>query len=339
MDYLAIVRESWSLVRRNRALPALSLIQVAYSAALGLAVMAAFVPLTLSIALTAAEDVPGAAESLAFLGFLGQHSTAFIVLVVALMVCAAAIAVIDVAAQAGLVDQAMAAAYGTEASFSAGLSRGMSRWWRTAALLAIPALPGLLYLLAYLSVMYASVVVPVLEGADFDSARMSAVSGGMGMVSSIISLIVVPLSVLATLGLRFSVADDAPWLESLKRSWTLVKSRFVDVLLSYLLMAVLTFVAVLAVEFVLALVILALVAIVVLLVTSGSGVAATVVGVTGGLVVAIAIALMGGLLGAVVSSFWTVLWLRLTRQPQVEFPAAPPYPQGTAPPAADWREQ
>jgi hypothetical protein len=252
---------------------------------------------------------------------------------VVLLLAWAGTGIYDVAATAGIIAQTEASIEGRPTSAKAGLGQGFAVWWRTIGLLAIAAIPTLVYLLAMALVSLFTVSLPLYRGELPNAAAMSSGTMLMQPLSLLTSIVTIPLAVLVALGLRFVVLQGREWRPALGDAWLLVKRRPADIALMYLIVAGIGA----AISFVVAIP-LTIVAVVfgvliaVMVSAAGGAMTAPVV-----IVGCIAVVFVSALFLAVVvatllwqSVSWTVFWRHLTN-PDAAAVLPAPAPQRTAP--------
>ena len=161
--------------------------------------------------------------------------------------------VLDVAAQVGMITQVDAVKERRTPSASAGMADGFRYWWRAVALLAIAALPALVYLLIVALVVLFTVSLPLFMGNQPAPGAALISNLVLTPLSAVSSLIAIPLAVLVQLALRFAVLENASWRPAFGRAWRLAKSALTEVAITYLLLVAVGFVVSMALMIVLAL--------------------------------------------------------------------------------------
>jgi hypothetical protein len=242
--------------------------------------------------------------------------------------------VYDVAATAGMISQAEAATLRRRASASAGLRGGFRIWWRTVGLLAIAAMPSLIYMLVIALISFFTVSLPIYRGTLPNTAAMSASNAITVPLSSIVSIASIPLGILVALGLRYAVLEDCEWRDAFRRAWRLAKSKLAEVAIMYFVVLVvltmLSFVMIVAIA-----VVVAAAAVLVALFMGGSagvltGGSVFVIAISALLVTAVCIGTMALML-LWQSVAWTLFWRRLTGREPPTLTATTPAP--VVPPA------
>jgi hypothetical protein len=240
--------------------------------------------------------------------------------IVTLVAIWAVFGVLDVAATAGVIAQTDVSAEGGLASASAGMREGLGIWWKTVSLLAVAALPSLIFLGVMAAVFFATISLPLFEGRLPDANAIAANNSLLAPLSTVVSIMGIPLGVWVSLGLRYAVIDRCDWKQALAKAWELVRARFVDVLVMYLIVA--------GVLVGIAMAMAALVALVVVVAVVGAATLSAGTGnVTGPVVVssiaALAVALVSALALTVAlvwqSVVWTLFWRQLTGRDQMAF--------------------
>lgn len=145
------------------------------------------------------------------------------------------LAILDVAALGGLVHQSAAVTRGRRASAGTGLAVGWRCWWRVAALYAIAALPALASLAVTAFAVWIPVVAASAHGGLDPSAQIAATNMSQP-ITSLISLIAIPLGIIVEFALRYAVVDDEEWAVSLRSSWGLLKGHLEQAVLFVLVM-------------------------------------------------------------------------------------------------------
>lgn len=322
MEYGDIIRQSWRIVRAERALwgfGAISAVQGLVGGAVIaiVAVMGGAVAAMGQILATQGLESGGSDAEFDLMlarGFdaVAPWMPAFIAGLMVVMLLWLFVAIFDVAGGAGLISQADAALKGQPTSFGDGMARGFSAWGRVAALLALSAAPALVAALVQSLATFGSTTLPLLAGETPDPVTMMFANQAASGVGSLVSLLAVPVGVLAVVALRWVVLEDMGWRMALGRSWHTCKTRFADVALMYLVLLAVA----LGVGIVLALAAGVLVAVfgtvVVVLAIAESMVAAVLLGVVGLLLLTGVVGLSQGALAVVMSVAWTVFWRRLT---------------------------
>jgi len=244
MQWGGIIREAWRLTQQ-RALLGLSGVTVLSSllfVLMALVVVALTGGLLLLVFVLSASSDPVFAEQVgsavtdaqaAMSGFVVPLSVSAIVLALVW----AGIAVLDVAAQAGLVAEVDRSTVGTTPDFARGIREGMQRWWRVAGLIAIAAAPGLVMVLLQAIVLFASVMS--MNGGQDAEAGLALWMGASSLlqpVTLVVQVAAIPLLAVVSFALRFAVIDDVELRPSLVQGWRLLKAHVVDWLLGYLIM-------------------------------------------------------------------------------------------------------
>jgi hypothetical protein len=334
VDFTAIISDCWRLIRTTRPLwwlATISAIQLALYATIVGIIIVPMTVLTQMAVIARQQASSGRADPVQLdvmvvgaVHWLGANWAMLAASAVTLLAIWAVSGVFDVAATAGAITQADAVAGGKPASAAAGLHDGFRIWWRTIGLLAIAALPALLYLLLLAVVTFYTTSLPLYRGELPDLSAMRVGNVMSTPVSVLVSLVSIPLNVIVALGLRFAALGGMEWRESFGRGWALLKARFVDVAVWYLIVigfgAAISFVGMVPISIVLivgAMVVLATGAIHV----GGAGLAAigAVAGV--GCAVLMALVILVTLLWQSVA--WTMFWRELTGTSAVELTQEP----------------
>jgi hypothetical protein len=188
---------------------------------------------------------PTAAERLLVAAgqWLGTHWLALAVGAALVMAAWLVLGALDVAAQTGIVTQADAVADRRPASARAGMRDGFRFWFRAVALLALAALPTMVYLLVMAAVVFFTVSLPLYLGQPPNPGAAFAANLVLSPLSAVVSVISVPLAVLVQLALRFAVVDDVVWRPAFRSAWKLVKSNLTEIFIAYALVTLVTMAA------------------------------------------------------------------------------------------------
>ena len=259
MDFWTITTDSWNLMRRTGAvwrLALISAVQAFLYSVIVLGLIAPMVGLTqLAIVARSGADMstpldqPGSSVQFASavsqaVQWVGANWALLVVGIVVITLAWVASGVLDVAATAGIITQTAASREGRPASAAAGLRDGFRIWWRTVGLLAVAALPSLVYMLSIAVFTFFTVSLPLYQGRLPEPYSLTAGSAMSAPLSTLVSFVAIPLGVLVMLGLRFAVLQDCEWREALRRAWNLARARFIDVLLMYLVVLGVTMAAI-----------------------------------------------------------------------------------------------
>ncbi|MDR3686292.1 MAG: hypothetical protein P4L93_04970 [Coriobacteriia bacterium] len=339
MDWTGMLRESWRILRRTPTLWGLGAISALQLGVYTLIIMGLIVPMTL---LTQALVVAGSAAASggassglasalpAVVAGIQRWAPEMVAGIVAIIVGWAVLGVFDVAATVGAITQTSAVLDGGDVSVGLGMRDGFGVWWRTIGLLAIAALPSLVYLLAIALFTLFTISIPLSMG---QAPNVAAITGGNAInsvLSSVVGIIGIPLAVLVNLGLRYVAVEGQEWRFAFSSAWKLARSRLADVALLYLLQAGIGIAAGLALGIVVGILAAIVGAVVALLVAaahafSGPAMFVTLLAcLTAGLVLfvySVAVIVWSSVL-------WTLFWRRLTGR---EAPViSPDYQAGVA---------
>ena len=334
-----MLRESWRIMRRTPALWGLGAISALQLGAYMLVIMGLIVPMTIltqvlvaagSAAASGGQSGQFASALPAVVAWIQRWTPGIVAGIVAIIVGWASLGVFDVAATVGAITQTSAVIEGRDVSVKSGMHDGFGVWWRTIGLLAIAALPSLIYLLAIAVFTLFTISIPLSLG---QTPNVAAISGGNAInsvLSGVVSLVGIPLAVLVNLGLRYVAVEGLEWKSAFSSAWKVAGSRLADVALLYLLQAGVGLAAGLALGIVMG--VLAAIAggIVALLVVSAhtfSG-AAMFVTLLAGLTAAVVLFAYSVAIIVWSSVLWTLFWRRLTgrERPVVQ----PAYQSGVA---------
>jgi hypothetical protein len=222
--------------------------------------------------------------------------------------------VLDVAATAGSISQTSAAVEGRSGSFAAGMRDGFRVWWRMVGLLAIAAMPSLLYLLAVALFTLFTISLPLLQGHAPDVAMIGMGNAANGLLSLVVGLVGIPLGVLVQLGVRFVVVARLDWRRAWSSAWMAARAHLADIVLMYLLQFAIGSVVAIMFSIVIVVIVVAAGIAVTLAVAaandfSGTAVALTAVAAVLVLVVSFALAVLTLVWQSVV---WTLFWRQIT---------------------------
>jgi hypothetical protein len=255
VEYGRIVSGAWSITVRTRALWWLGAISAAQAVVYAVVVGAIAAPMAmmpqLASAISAADN--GTADTIGgdrlqllvtAAQWVGSHTVAISLVAGGVFSAWLILGVFDVAAQVGIVSQVDAVADRRPASAGAGLRDGFRYWWRTVALLALAALPGLIYLLAMALVMLFTISLPLYLGQPPKAGAALVSNLALTPLSGVVTLLAVPLGVLVQLAVRFAVVDDAEWRSSFGAAWRLAKANLAELAIVYVMIAAFTLCAV-----------------------------------------------------------------------------------------------
>jgi hypothetical protein len=336
VGYGKVMLDAWAMMRRTGALWRLAAISAAqvvlYSVIVGglIAPMGVLTQMLVQAqqydaAMTGLPEPAAVSASREFLAaavqWLSGHWTPIFVSMAVITTVWAVFGIYDVAATAGMITQAEAVSMRRKASAAAGLRDGFRIWWRTVGLLAIAALPSLIYMLVLALFMFFTVSLPLYRGQVPNAAAMSASNVVTGPLSMIVSIFGIPLSILVALGLRYAVLENREWRDAFGCAWRLAKTRLVEVTLMYFVVfMVLTLVSIVLTVFVAVVAIVGVAVVAWSVSASGgtlTGTAVFVIAMGSLLLIAVSIATMALML-LWQSVAWTVFWRRLTgREPEI----------------------
>lgn len=320
MQWGGIIREAWRLTQQQ-ALLGLSGVTVLSSL---LFVLAALVVVALTggllvlvFVLSASSD-PVFAEQVASAVTDAQAAmSGFAVpLIVAAIVLALAwvgVAILDVAAQAGLVAEIDRATVGVDPGFRRGIREGMGRWWRIAGLIALGAAPGLAMALVQAVVLLAAVMS--MNGGQDAEAGLALWMGASSLVQPlglVLQVAAIPLLAVVGFAMRFAAVDDLEFRPSLVEGWRLLRSHAVEWLLAYLI----TYGFAMAVGFIIGAVVAVVVVAGVLLLIGASAATDLTVFVAGGVglvaVTVVLLCLIQWPFHLFSTAFWSLVWRTMT---------------------------
>jgi hypothetical protein len=240
VDWAGLVREAFRLTRRGAALwrlGAVSAVQlVLYVALLAVAVVPLGALTQLLAAPQSPEDMsPGTIEFLPLaLSWVTNNRSTIVAAVLFLFAVWGTSGVFDVAATAGSISQTGRLADARSATFTQGMRDGFRVWWRTVGLLAIAAIPALISMFVLALVTLLTISIPITQGRSPSPGAIGAGSMLNSALSGVLGLLGIPLGVLAQLGMRFIVFEDAGWKSAWRSARELARTHFLDVAVMYL---------------------------------------------------------------------------------------------------------
>jgi len=147
-----------------------------------------------------------------------------------------AVIVVDVAATGGAVMQTDAALEGRDVSFQDGMRQGFEAWGRTATVLAVAVAPALSVALLQAAALFTTVTLPLMAGTPPDATRVFVANQMASSIGSLVSVLAIPLGVLAMLALRWTLIEGVSWHKAFAMAWRACRTHFVEVLLMYLVL-------------------------------------------------------------------------------------------------------
>lgn len=324
MDWTELLRDTWRVMRRTPALWGLGTVSALQAGMYGLIVVGLIAPMTaLTQVLVQLQTAPSSlganSQSLqemlpGAIAWIQRWEPVLLGGIVASLIVWAVLGVLDVAATGGAVSQTVAAVEGRQATVGAGMRDGFRLWWRVVGLLAIAALPILLYLLVVALFTLFTISIPLRMGVAPDVGAIRSGDTFNGLLSSVVGLIGVPLGVLVTLGIRFAVVDGQEWRAAFASAWRLAKANFSNVALMYLLQLGVGIGATTVMSIAIAVVLAIAGIIVALLVGAAHSLSGAAMFVT---IIAVLLALLLVLVYSIgiivwVSVVWTLFWRRIT---------------------------
>jgi hypothetical protein len=221
------------------------------------------------------------------------------------------VVVFDVAATGGLVIQGDVALAGRPAAFREGMAQGFGVWGRTAALVALSVAPSLAVALIQTVSTFGTVSIPLMTGRAPDPSAMLVANQAAGWFGSLVSILSIPVAVLALLGLRYALLENLGFGDSLRSAWRVCGSHLADVVVMYLVLVLASIVVGLGIGIALTIVLVlaGLVAAAFVIAEAwAAAVAVGVIGITIGIVVA---AVFQGGFAVVLSVAYTAFWRKL----------------------------
>ena len=247
--------------------------------------------------------------------------------------------VIGLAAQGGLVHQVNEAAEDRTVKLGAGWSAGFHFWGRVAIAGLLLLLPMVAIALIGTVASFATLALPFLGGSAPGAGSWAAFSAMMALLIPVSIVAGFLLSNLYALTVRFVVVEDRRPADGISAAWAVIRSRFKDVFLMWLVTVGLAMAFGLAIglpAFFFAIGI-------VLMLTFGAWPVAVLVG----LVLVAVLVVLGSGFNTFNSALWTIFFRRITGREALQPAAAwagapagyspagypPPAPQPPAPPA------
>jgi hypothetical protein len=320
VDWAGLVREAFALTRRGVALWRLGAVSAVQLVLYTLVLSAAVVPLAVLSETLAVVDSPDASIPLRtleimsqVLGWVSDHRLGIAAGALSFFAVWVTSGVLDVAATAGTISQTGRLADNRSATFSQGMRDGFRAWWRTVGLLAIAAIPALISLAVLAAVTLLTITIPITQGQSPSLAAISVGSMVNSALSGVLGLVGIPLAVIAQLGMRYVVFEDAGWKSAWRSAQVLARTRLADVVVMYLVQVAVVWVcsvAFLLVAGALAAVLVVSVALIVGAAHSFSGAAFFVLALG---VLALTVGSVGYFILVVVwqSVAWTLFWRRV----------------------------
>jgi hypothetical protein len=241
VDWAGLVREAFALTRRGTALWRLGAVSAVQLVLYALLLSVAVIPMAVLTQLLAVAESPDAAmpfvtlETMSqVLSWVSDHRLGIAAAVLSLFCVWVTSGVFDVAATAGTISQTGRLADNRQATFSQGMRDGFRAWWRTVGLLAIAAIPTLISLAVLAVITLLTITIPIAQGQSPSPAAISAGSMANSALSGVLGLMAIPLGVIALLGMRYVVFEDAGWKPAWQSAQELARTRLADVVIMYL---------------------------------------------------------------------------------------------------------
>lgn len=316
MDYFGIVRDAWWLMRKQRPLwllasfPALLAVLVTTLAMLLSALFAIMVTINAS---GIGDYLLASPLGLRVFDWFTHNERTVLLGGVLLAVLTVLLGVLDIAAQGGIVVETAQSLEGKRASVADGFASGFRNWWRSAALLALPALPGTLYVLAVSIVVHVTVTQRIRvagQAPDFPALRgwMSALSPA----GSVLGLLAMPLGVIAFIALRSALLEDQHWRSALTTAWALVRTRTRDCAMMFLAIFAVSLAVTFAGEFIVGAAAVPLAVVASIAASRGQVGGAILVSFAAVLLFVVLFAVIVTVTSLLTSVSWTLFWSRVT---------------------------
>lgn len=248
MDYMGILKEAWDVTRRNKRLWVLGLFAAGgaslsrnWDAGSSNSSNSSGVPAgwenihTPSEALQRGLDEAGKQLGVS-LGTADQWWVIIGAAVLTLLVLCLVLWVIGIAARGGLIAQTREAIAGRPVSAGAGWRRGFQLWGRVFSVGFLLALPFIaLGVVGLITIAVFGLPALIASGGNpeiiFSGGAPGAAAGlvGMGLVLALLGLVGFVLGVIVSLleevALRYAVLDDRGAIDSIRTTWTDLKSK------------------------------------------------------------------------------------------------------------------
>ncbi len=228
--------------------------------------------------------------------------------------------IISIAAKGGLIHLVREAEEDRAVSGWQGWSVGFRFWGRVFLINLILTVPMLLLIF----ILVLTVLVPIIVGFGGDAAAAGAGIGACGILALGVPLLIVGgivLTVLETYASRFGVLLDMGAIQSIREAWRLIRSRFKETALMFLINFGIS-------------IAFGIAAIIVVAVFIAGGLFATLASesatpvIIAVIITVLLLAVPGGIYGAFVSALWTLTFRDLTGAP-IATASVPPQAPGT----------
>ncbi len=341
IDYIGVLKEAWVVVRANRGLWGLGLVQMAFTLVYGLVMLVAILPIVFGASMYQQAQIQPeiSSELLAFADLYSENYALIIAVTVMLFMLMIVTGIFQVAAYGGTIVQVDRARDGAKASFADGMREGMQRWWRTAGLLAISAIPNLVYMFALSLVGFFTLSLPAIRGGAPDMAGLMLGQTIISPLAVLSGLVSIPLALVVQLSLRYALLVGQDWKAALKSGWQLMKARLGAVALMFLSIYVVALIASFGVQIIMVLVSLIAVPIIVFSAVSQSAAGMVVGGAIAVIGVSAVMLVYGMLFEPFNSAVFTIFWRQLTPGYVSQVAPSPSEPvMATVQPASSWTE-
>lgn len=337
MDHMGILKKSWSITWRYRALWLLGIFAGVTGPSFGGSSGSSGGS---SGTTTGGSGTPTPAEFGSQLSRIVTQALPFLIVAAAVLIVVGFVWwVLGIAARGGLVKAVDGIEEGRGATAGSAWAGGFENWGRVFTLELLLGLPVLVILTVGLLLVGGPIVAALAAGQEPGAEVLGGVCGGAGVL-----LLAVPIGVvtgaLAIVGTRYAVLDGLGATAAIGAAWGALRSRFKDTALMWLVN--------LAVNAVLGIAVgipMAIVAVIFILPAVGFGAVMESWEAAAGTiaVMIVVLALVGmfvnGVWGTFTSAMWTIWWRRLTGREQVAAPApayaaAPAAPGHLPPPPA-----
>ena len=290
MPYVALVKESFEIVRRNRFLWFYGL----FAGGATFNFPASF----------PSDSGDGSADPVP-----SVDPEVVAVIALAVLTLALVLAALSIVSQGALADSVAAIRSGERRSFGRAWRSGLRSFWRMLGLGVVFALIGLVLLLAVVLPVAAVIVAVALASDSVVPIVVAAIGAGIPGIVVLFALLLV-LGVTAQLAVRHAVVARAGITDSLRVGWRLLRDNLIPSGAMLLIQQVATFVS--SIGILLAVLLLSLPAIV-LLVAGATTVGIVAAALTALIVIPLALTAYGAL-GAFNHSLWTLGYLELMRR-------------------------
>ena len=126
-------------------------------------------------------------------------------------------------------------------SASRGWGEGFGRWGRIAAIIAVLSLPFVVLGLVVTAIGLFALLIPFAAGSSPNVAGVGAFVGVLVLGTLVLIPLGIVLGVLQVLALRYALLEDFIWSKSISAGWSVIRTRFKDVALMWLILVAVAF--------------------------------------------------------------------------------------------------